>query len=283
MQIFTNEKYIKNGKNVGIFRQTTKLVSVAHRHEFIEIIYIVSGKAFQNVDGQEYRVKKGDIIFINYGGVHQFTPDDTFTFYNICFSPEVISDTIINPDNAFLLLSLTAFDAMRGEHNGGIISFSGKECLEIEHILEAMLAEYQEDLPFSNKILESYINILITKMLRKAQLGIDQQDTQNIWQELLEYIDRNLDADLTLSALAKKCFYNPSYFSRIFKQKFQMTPTEYVCRKRIDLAIHLLSESNLSVDEIGLKAGFTDRSTFYAAFAKITGSTPSHYRNSSVK
>lgn len=283
MQIFTNEKYIKDGKNVGIFRQTTQLVSVEHQHEFIEIIYILSGKAFQSVDGKEYRVKKGDIIFINYGGIHKFIPDDTFTFYNICFSPEIISDTIINADNAFLLLSLTAFDTMRGEQNGGIISFSGKECLEIEHILAAMLEEYQNDPPFSNKILESYINILITKMLRKTQLGIDQQDTQNIWQELLEYIDRNLDADLTLPALAKKCFYNPSYFSRIFKQKFHITPTEYVSRKRIEQAVSLLSNSNLSVDEIGFKVGFSDRSTFYAAFSKITGSTPSQYRNFSEK
>lgn len=283
MKIYTSEQYIANGCNVGIFRgnHCGEYTEPPHRHEFIEIIYIVSGSAIQHVDDKEYDVHPGDMLFLNYGSVHGFKTKDTFRFFNISFLPEVVSQAIITPDNAFALLSLTAFEEMRRDRNGGLISFSGTECVEIENILSAMLKEYQEQLPSCGRVLESYINILITKMLRKTQLGMVGQETKDIWQELSEYIDRNPGAQLTLSSLASKCFYNPSYFSRMFKQKFHMSLTEYVSQKRVEYAIRLLRESDLSVDEISVQAGFGDRSTFYAVFSKITGKTPAYYRTSS--
>ena len=278
MKIHTNDGYIKAGRSIGIFKSEQNEAEPPHRHEFIELVYILSGSAVEMVDEQEYAVRRGDMIFINYGSVHAFTDPENFRYCNICFSPEIVSDSIITPDNAFALLSLTAFDEMRKEQNGGRMTFSGKERLEIENILSAMLEEYEYAPPLSDKVMENYMNILITKMLRKSQPGMSGQAAKDIWQELSEYIEQNPDAELTLSALASKCFYNPSYFSRMFKQKFHMPLTEYVTRKRIEYAIRLLEESELSVDEISQRTGFVDRSTFYAAFSRITGTTPAQYR-----
>lgn len=280
MKTYTSQQYIAEGGNVGIFRAAPRCGydEPGHRHDFIEIIYVVSGSGVECVDDTTYEVHSGDMLFLNYGSVHGFTAGENFSFFNICFLPEVVSRTVISQENAFALLSLTAFNEMRQERNGGMIRFAGMECVEIEHILNAMLTEYTEQLPSCGRVLESYINILITKMLRKTQLGMEQQETGDIWQELSEYIDQNPGAVLTLSALASKCFYNPSYFSRMFKQKFKMSLTEYVSQKRVEYAIRLLRETKLSVDEISTRSGFADRSTFYAAFSRVTGYTPAHYR-----
>ena len=280
MKVYTSNRFIRDGEAIGIFRSEQHHIEPRHQHEFIEMVYVLSGSAVQIVDEQEYEVHRGDMIFINYGSIHAFSELKNFCYCNICFSPEIVSDTIITPDNAFALLSLTAFDEMRKDQNGGRVTFSGRECVEIENILQAMLEEYESDQPLSDKVMENYMNILITKMLRKSQPGMGQE-TKDIWQELSEYIEQNPDAELTLSALASKCFYNPSYFSRMFKQKFHMSLTEYVTRKRVEYAIRLLSDSSLSVDEISQKTGFVDRSTFYSAFSKITGTTPAQYRSSS--
>ena len=279
MKVYASNRFIRDGEAIGIFRSEQHHIEPHHRHEFIEMVYVLSGSAMQIVDEQEYEVHRGDMIFINYGSVHAFSELKDFRYCNICFSPEIVSDSIITPDNAFALLSLTAFDEMRKDQNGGRVTFSGRECVEIENILQAMLEEYESDQPLSDKVMENYMNILITKMLRKSQPGMGQE-TKDIWQELSEYIEQNPDAELTLSALASKCFYNPSYFSRMFKQKFHMSLTEYVTRKRVEYAIRLLSDSSLSVDEISQKTGFVDRSTFYAAFSRITGTTPAQYRSS---
>ena len=57
-----------------------------------------------------------------------------------------------------------------------------------------------------------------------------------------------------------------------------MSPVEYVTRKRLNHALKLLSETELSVDEIGEQSGFSDRSNFYRAFSKYVGGKPTDYR-----
>ena len=115
-------------------------------------------------------------------------------------------------------------------------------------------------------------------MLRKTLMSDSGVRIKDVWDELTEYIDENLHEELTLSSLAKKSFYNPSYFSRIFKQRFGMSLSDYVRTKRIEHAMRLLTETELSVDEITARIGYADRSAFYHAFSKHAGMTPAEFR-----
>lgn len=284
MKVYRTEELIEKGESLHIFSGTRQdNPEPMHIHDFIELIYVRSGEAEECVDGVSYRVRRGDMVFINYGSTHSFTPCGEYAYINICFSPEVVGDAIVTAENAFSLLSLTAFNEMRSESGGGVISFFGGERREVEEILSAMLHEYRDKPTAWGTVTENYLNILITKMLRKTQRGIDHEEMDGMWRSLSEYIDQNLSAELTLSALAQKCFYNPSYFSRVFKEKFRMSPVEYITRKRLDRAVMLLCESELSVDEISERAGFSDRRTFYHAFSKYIGGSPSAYRRGKSK
>ena len=283
MRVYKTEDYIEKGKSIHIFSSKRNRPEPIHTHDFIEIIYILSGTATHVINNQDYSVRHGDLLFLNYGSTHAFSTDGEFSYINICFSPETLGQTVVTPENAFSLLSLTAFNDMRGEADGGVFSFFGAERKELEELLSAMLREFRQKQTAWHGVLESYLNILITKMLRKTELGVSAEATSDMWQELSEYIDANLDAPLTLSALAKKCFYNPSYFSRVFKEKFGASPLDYINRKRLEQAMELLCREELSIDEISLRAGFTDRRNFYHAFAKYVGGTPSEYRRMHAK
>ena len=283
MRIYKTEDLIERGKSLHIFSSKSREGAMPpHTHDFIELVYVRSGEAEQCVDGNTYRVSHGDLIFLNYGCSHAFEPIDQFSYTNICFSPETVGDAIITRENAFSLLSLTAFHEICGDASGGKLSFFGAERTEIENVLDAMLNEYREKKPLWYTVLESYLNILITKMLRRVEQGMEKEVIGETWR-LAEYIEENPDADLSLPTLAKQCFYNPSYFSRVFKEKFQMSPVEYVTRKRLEHAIGLLCETELSVDEIGVHLGFSDRSNFYRAFSKYIGGKPSDYRQNDEK
>ena len=278
MKLYKNEQFVAPGKSIGVFYYKARaMVEEIHRHDFIEIIYTISGAGVHVIDGVEYPVNRGDVLFINYGSTHSYKTDDAMDFVNISFSPETVGDSLITPENAFALLSLTAFDEMRGANDGGKLSFYGNERDEIEGIIRSMLEENRAKSNYYGAVMQSYMNILIVKMLRKVNLGADDK-YDGIWKELSNYIDDNLDTRLTLDALAKKCFYNPSYFSRIFKEKFGVSFKEYVTRRRIDYAAELLEQTELSVDEVWATAGFSDRSSFYQLFSKYTDSTPSDYR-----
>ena len=279
MMVYRSADYVPKDNTIGIFRSRAAGDHAEHSHEFIEIVYVTAGEATQYIDGVEYQVSRGDTIFINYGASHAFNANDAFKYINICFSPALLVQSVITRENALALLSLTAFDEMCREGGGGLISFAGEERREVEGILTAMLREHDLGLPFATSMLENYMNILITMMLRKTAMGTQLDAKNGIWEEMSDYIIDNLDSELTLSSLAKKCFYNPSYFSRAFRRRFGVSLTEYIAKRRIELAISLLGEGELTVEEISARVGFSDRSAFYHAFSKITGTTPSEYRS----
>jgi AraC-like DNA-binding protein len=279
MRVYKSETFVDEGKSIGVFHQIENTVNEpVHRHDFIEIIYILSGESKHVIDNVAYDVKRGDVLFINYGSTHSFSCNNYLEYVNIIFSPETVGESLITPENAFALLSLTAFNEMRGASDGGKITFSGNERSEIESVINAMIKEKNDDKAYTDAIMQSYMNILVVKMLRKVDISAYIEKKNKLWQELSDYIDKNLNSKLTLEALAKKCFYNPSYFSRAFKEKFGVSFKEYVGRKRIEYSCRLLEDTDYTVDEISGITGFSDRSSFYQLFAKYTDATPSEYR-----
>ena len=100
------------------------------------------------------------------------------------------------------------------------------------------------------------------------------------WQQkrVAEYIEAHVADDISLAQLAELARLSPYHFARAFKQSFGMPPHRYHTHRRVERAKLLLATPTLSVTEIGLKVGFSETSSFSAAFRKLTGSTPTSFR-----
>lgn len=280
MRVFKSDEFISDSEVLCIKVKRARNNYPTHTHDFIEIIYVGEGECVQIIDGKSYEVRRGDMLFINYGSTHSFETASEFAYIEIFFSPKLLENSAITASNALALLALSSFDSMRGEENGGKISFAGDERKEVEFILSSMLSEqekYKDGVTSAKTVLENYLNIILVKMLREAS-NADETIAEDIWHSLKTYIDEHPEEKMTLNTLASKSFYNPSYLSRAFKQKFGLSPMEYVRERRIEMAMSLLDDTNLSVDDIIDKVGFSDRSAFYHAFSKKTDLTPAEYR-----
>lgn len=276
MKRYKAENLIKQGI-LGAQKHKTTKSEERHSHDFIELTYIAAGSGTQYAGGNEYAVKKGDIIFVSYGAEHAFCPDGELTYYNLYFFPEALTKSM-DGVSALAMLALADFDEMRGGENGGLIRFVGAERQEVESLLSAMVAECALGDAYSEKIVESYFSVLMGKMLRKTQMPQDTALHSDAWSELSAYINENFTEEISLSSLAKKSFYNPSYFSRAFKKRFGVTLSEYVADKRIAYAAELLRKTELSVESVAQRAGFSDKSSLHRAFTKRYQATPSQYR-----
>jgi AraC-like DNA-binding protein len=93
-----------------------------------------------------------------------------------------------------------------------------------------------------------------------------------------EYIEERVADDIPLATLAELVQLSPYHFSRSFKRSFGIPPHKYHASRRIERAKQLLANRELSVTSISLDIGFSDTSTFTAAFHRLTGQTPSRYR-----
>ena len=102
------------------------------------------------------------------------------------------------------------------------------------------------------------------------------------WQQRIvsAYIEEHIAEQVPLATLAHRVRLSPYHFCRAFKRSFGVPPHRYHNARRIDHAKTLLAQPARSVTEIALKVGFSETSSFTAAFRKATGTTPTAYRRS---
>jgi AraC family transcriptional regulator len=100
--------------------------------------------------------------------------------------------------------------------------------------------------------------------------------------EVADYIEDRLDEEISLQDLAAVAQLSPFHFARAFKETFGEPPHRYLVVRRMERAKALLKDSSLTVTEIGLILGFSETSSFTAAFRRLVGTTPTNYRRSQV-
>lgn len=100
--------------------------------------------------------------------------------------------------------------------------------------------------------------------------------------KVLNFIDENLDHELSLEILAEIGNYSPFHFHRIFRGIIGETLQEYITRKRMEKSAMMLShQKQKSLEEIFLEVGFKSNSTFSKSFKKYFGISPTDFRKKS--
>jgi len=254
------------------YEQLTEAVDEHIHNSFIEIVYIKNGRATEHVNKTTFKVSRGDLLFINYGSTHSFEPHGKLEYYNIGFAPETLIKRI-NNENAFAFILLTSFNEVR-QNDEKLFNFSGVERVEIENLFEIMLIESQKRVKRSEFIVENCLNMILSLICDKCSAMMNERST---WEELCEYINENLEKKITLEDLAKKCYYNPAYFSRIFKEKYGENVSQYIKQKRVELAKNLLLNGD-TIEYIVEKSGFSSKHMLYSAFLEIEGMSITDFR-----
>ncbi len=98
-------------------------------------------------------------------------------------------------------------------------------------------------------------------------------------QNVLQYIEKNLDQNISLEDMAKIAHLNKTYFSNSFYKLMGVRPIKYLNRKRIEKAQLLLWTSNQPICAIAKQVGFDDSNYFSRIFKKTAGVSPAKYRD----
>ncbi|MDB5271964.1 MAG: AraC family transcriptional regulator [Chitinophagaceae bacterium] len=100
--------------------------------------------------------------------------------------------------------------------------------------------------------------------------------------KVLNFIEDNLDAALSLETVAAVAHYSPYHFHRLFKLLTSETLNTYINRKRIEKAASsLMRQKEVNITELSLHYGFNSHSAFTRAFKKFYGMSPTEFRKSS--
>lgn len=318
MLTYELDRFVNPKENINIILMKKDLSCNIHTHEFVELIFTVDGRSEHWIDGKSYLAEAGDLLFVNYGQTHCFNAwTEEHRYYNLLYIPEFFSDELINSENIYEIFSIPMFNEFMGAksdtaergalhgrealtdcyHGGGrpkdscenceagasqMVSFRGEEHSEVLRLVEDMHREFDGKETGYRSILNGYSRVLFSKILRKLKgssvSGETQKYINRITEECLAYINARCFQKITLKELAEHTFYNPSYFSRIFKEQCGVSLSEYIRERRITEAARLLRTTDLANADIMEKVGYTDKKQFYKNFREIYSVTPAQYR-----
>ena len=97
---------------------------------------------------------------------------------------------------------------------------------------------------------------------------------------LQDFIEANLDREITLAAMASTCGFGTKSFVRAFGTTTGKSPYQYVIAARVERAKRLIEQDQEGLAEIALRCGFSHQEHLTRAFRRLTGQTPGRYRRS---
>lgn len=93
-----------------------------------------------------------------------------------------------------------------------------------------------------------------------------------------DYISNNYSRDLQIAEIANYVGISRSYLYRLFKERYTLSPQQYLMFKKMELAKQLLSHSHIQIKEVASAIGYSDQLLFSKNFKRIEGLSPSSYR-----
>ena len=290
--ILKGENYFKN--NVPIYLNIAPAenpnTNFLHKHDFIEIAYVNSGKGTHIIGDEAYPVVKGDLCIINYDIPHVFiyeknNAEGNLINYNCVFKPEFIDYSLIHTNDFKGLASSLLFNTFFIENKPVVsLKLSGSFQAEIEELFRKMQQEFFTQRNGYVNILRSCLIEMLTKIFRF--LEEDQSISLNlpshkskIMGKAFDFLKENYhSSNLNINEVAVRTFLSRSYFSKLFKETTGQNFSEYLQNLRISEACTLLKTTDKKVTEILSDVGFNDVKHFNQLFKKIIGKTPSDYR-----
>jgi AraC family transcriptional regulator len=95
----------------------------------------------------------------------------------------------------------------------------------------------------------------------------------------VEYIQDQLNADLTVSGIAQAVYLTPYHFTRLFKESTGQSPYQYVVEARVRKAKELLTTGKFTISEVAHHVGFADQSHLTRHFKRVFGLPPKRLLN----
>ena len=138
------------------------------------------------------------------------------------------------------------------------------------------MEEQREDRFGRQALIELCVNELILSLNRlvyeREHLAAGS-NTDTLYYNVLSYIERNLDADLSLDALAREFYVSKFHIAHLFKNQLGISVHQFITKKRLD-ACRTAIRGGESVTRAYRMFGFGDYSCFYRAFKKEYGISP---------
>ncbi|MBQ3489995.1 MAG: cobalamin-dependent protein [Clostridia bacterium] len=258
-------------------------LSGLYTHEILEISMVTEGNGFHRILNQTVPCKAGDLYIVSSNVPHAYFLSETkepMTVRHLLFDPkDWFPPEIAAPGNprfcygVFNDNPVTAYAMMNTQTQK-----------EMHDLFDSISEEIKEQKNEWRDAVQAYLTHFLIKISRYINGTIKKfpnaptKEWNTVLSALRMMMERFDDPSLTLETISDSLYISKSHLSRLFKRLTGEIFSDSLRDIRMDRACRLLSESNMTVEEIMTHCGLRDMPSFYRNFNAYTKMTPHQYR-----
>lgn len=247
-----------------------------HFHSAVEVILPLEGEVLVCVDETDYHIQAGEVMIIPAGITHSLHMGEGSQRELILYEMNGV-------------FTLKEFSALRQMISRPVYLQAGHPCQErVRALFFEIIEKHRSGALLRNMhnyalLLEIYAILgenYLTSSATAAEMNSLQRNLsgEDAFNRALDHLNKNYMDDMTLDSLAAYAGFSRYTLSRMFRQHTGSTFTQYLSKRRVDMAMELLATTRLPVTQVALQCGFNSIATFNRVFREVKGCTPTQYR-----
>ena len=244
-----------------------------HDHSAVEVLLTLEGVVTYSVDDKVYQVRKGEVLIIPPDTPHSLSMGEGSSRYLYLFEPDAV-------------LNMRDIKSMTMHFHKPFHLRDGSEAhVRIRELLLRARDIYDKrELMWNTLCYSCMLRVYATLGQRylngirpRPGDGVKRVDSEVI-NAAMTFINNHYRDDLSLEDVAGFSGFSRYYFSRSFKKQTGYSFKDYLCQKRLQVAMDLLIRTNRPMKDVALDSGFGSVATFNRVFREHKGCTPTQYR-----
>ena len=266
---------------LSVLRQPRHSPSSLHRHEFHELVVILSGSGRHKTAHGNYSLEAGDVFLLSRETAHGYENPKNLALVNILFDPQRLRLPLADVGNipGYQALFHVEPKLRSTENLRGRLRLTAAELAEAARLIARLQAEISKAQPGYRFAACACLMDLIL-YLSRCYTNERAPESGAILRigDVLSFIEKHYAEPMRVPHLAQLAHMSESSLMRTFRQVMGTSPVDHVIRVRIGRASDMLRHHDLRITEVAYQCGFRDSNYFARQFRKVTGRTPRQFR-----
>ncbi len=279
MRIYRKNTFFEDESGFLIKKYNAQIRTYLHNHDFIEIVFVVTGSGNHIIDSTEFGMTGGMLFIVPSGVRHSLFFSGESEYYNIFITNKYAKKIkLLSPPFPQGSLYELVNDQSRQINP---VYLSNTDLNTVSELITLIFTEWNTKREFYTEVIAAALKTLSCLLCRNIQeknSHLTKEHSADILPRLIDYVNIHYNEKITLKSIAAVYHYNPAYLGRLFSKTYGITLNEYLYRKKLEKAKELLISTDCSIADIASSVGFPNTSSFYNRFKTLFSLTPKEYR-----